>query len=153
DCSEPEPLRRKTSKEDSCIDCHMPRYASQDIAHNASTDHRILKKPGETGPVQSGPTKDAYSFQLLHADRFDPKDRERQRDLGIGLSHVLGRFASQAASPPPRIGRQALDMLDRAVRDDPDDLRAWDARGEVLSILNRPEDALEAYEAVLSEAP
>jgi tetratricopeptide (TPR) repeat protein len=153
DCSEPEPLRRKTSKDDSCIDCHMPRYASQDIAHNASTDHRIMKKLGETAPAPPGPTRDAYSFQLLHADRFDAKDRERQRDLGIGLSHVLGRFASQAASPPPRLGRQALDLLDKAVRDDHDDLRACEAKGEVLSILNRPEEALEAYEAVLSRAP
>src|SRR5262249_41253536 len=36
-CTVPEVGRRKTSKEDSCIDCHMPRFATSDIPHVAST--------------------------------------------------------------------------------------------------------------------
>src|SRR5205807_1025335 len=46
-CSLDRTERLKTSKKDSCIDCHMKRLEETDIAHTAVTDHRILRLPRE----------------------------------------------------------------------------------------------------------
>src|SRR5262249_35382293 len=40
-----------------------------------------------------------------------------------------------------------------ALRNDPVDLPAWEARAEALALLNRQAEALAAYEAVLTKAP
>ncbi len=44
-CTMPREARLRTSKEDSCIACHMPGYSASDIAHTAATDHRIVRRP------------------------------------------------------------------------------------------------------------
>ena len=53
-CKLPDPVRARQSKEDNCIQCHMPRAKSVDVVHVAITDHRILRKPpapGRAAPV------------------------------------------------------------------------------------------------------
>ncbi|MBV9124116.1 MAG: hypothetical protein JO112_12220, partial [Planctomycetes bacterium] len=54
-CSEPEAVRRRRSPQDSCIDCHMPRYLGMDIPHTASTDHRIPRRPRPEQPSPRPP--------------------------------------------------------------------------------------------------
>src|SRR5262249_30352591 len=44
--------RQMVTREDSCIQCHMSRFRSADIAHTAATDHRILRRPDVTPPAQ-----------------------------------------------------------------------------------------------------
>jgi hypothetical protein len=149
-CSEAEPKRRQ--KGDSCIECHMPRFPSQDIAHNASTDHRILSKP-DGSDRGFGELKGEPDFVVFHGERLDSGDADFQRNLGIGLAQVLRRYRSQGSPPPGRLGRRALELLEQAVRHDSTDLQAWDARGLVLSLLDRPSEALEAYEMALAQNP
>jgi tetratricopeptide (TPR) repeat protein len=155
-CSVPEATRRLTSKEDSCIDCHMPRFPPADIAHTSATDHRILRRkerdPGSAANDQPGPprTPGIVSFYPDHRDINDP---EARRDLGIALSHI--RIQNLTQHKPPLIGDGdlAIELLEAAVRNDPEDLPAWEALAEALALRDRTAEALTAYEYVLSKAP
>jgi predicted CXXCH cytochrome family protein len=164
-CSVPEATRRLTSKDDSCIDCHMPRYPAADIAHNASTDHRIVRftdKDATGGPATPPPGKGGRTearsrrepgISLFHQERRDPHEQEVERDLGIALTHVLVQRLVQRKTPPAGAGRQAVDFLEAAVQNDPEDLPAWEAKAQTLALLNRPAEALAAYETILSRSP
>jgi len=150
-CNEPE-LKRQQVNGNSCIDCHMPRYPSQDIGHNASTDHRIVRKH-ELREQGYGNLKDEPSFVVLHGKRPESEDPDYQRNLGIGLAHVLVRYRHQGSRPPVRLSRRALELLETAVRNDATDQLAWEAKGQVLSLLDRPSEALDAYESALARNP
>jgi predicted CXXCH cytochrome family protein len=57
-----------------CVTCHMPRLRPKDVAHAASTDHRILARPAkQTGDSMSG------SVRAWH----EPEVQIRQRNLGL----------------------------------------------------------------------
>ena len=75
--------RKNKAGGDSCIDCHMQRIANTNIAHMASTDHRILRKPDPTepGPASSG----SGPFDYFFGDQADVDGPEIARDLGVGL--------------------------------------------------------------------
>jgi Cytochrome c554 and c-prime len=46
-CSVAEVERRKTSPDDSCIQCHMPRSSLSNVAHTVETDHSVPQKVGQ----------------------------------------------------------------------------------------------------------
>jgi hypothetical protein len=48
--------RNKTRPADNCIQCHMPRFPTADIAHTAATDHRIRKRPDKSLPETNSPS-------------------------------------------------------------------------------------------------
>jgi hypothetical protein len=157
-CSVPEATRRLTNRDDSCTDCHMPRYPPSDIAHTAATDHRVLRRPdadrrraddgaaARAGRPLRGP-------RLVSFYRQRPGDRDSGRDLGIALVHDMAQGLLQRKAPSPEAGRQAVALLEAAAQNDPDDLKALEVRAEALSILGRPEEAQALYEAVLARAP
>jgi tetratricopeptide (TPR) repeat protein len=148
----PEATRRLHSKEDSCIDCHMPRYPAADIAHTASTDHRILRRPGKDAAAASraGGEPGVVPFYRQGPGAGDPDDG---RDLGIALPHVMVQSLARRKAPPAGVGRQAVELLEAAVRNDPEDVQAREVLAEALSLVNRQADALAVYEAVLAGAP
>lgn len=57
-----------------CTSCHMPRLSPKDVAHAASTDHRILAQP--TKQEQAGSSD---SIRAWH----EPAAEIRQRNLGL----------------------------------------------------------------------
>jgi tetratricopeptide (TPR) repeat protein len=131
----------------------MPRYASTDIAHTASTDHRIVRRPEGMAPPSSGGSIREPQLVLFHPRGSDANPVEDDRDLGIALARILPPMASRWYGPPTRLSRQALRLLTKTVENDPDDVKALEARAELLALLDRHEDALEAWEAVLSKYP
>jgi hypothetical protein len=151
-CSESEPARRQ--KGDSCIDCHMPRYASVDIAHTASTDHRIVRRPDLAAIGPSGrPTREPVYVSFYSSDRRAAAASEDERDLGVALAQILVPLASAKQAPPDRLGRRAVRLLDQAIQNDPQDVKALEARAELLAVVGRPEDAFEEFEAILARYP
>jgi hypothetical protein len=152
-CSVPEATRRLTVNDDSCIDCHMPRYPASDIAHTAATNHRIVRRPGKNAPAGTGQPKREPGLLSFYQERLDSKDKELERDLGIALVHMMVQRYAQGKTPPAGTDRRALALLEAALRNDPEDLPAAEARAEALSLLNHPKEALAAYETVLSKAP
>jgi Tfp pilus assembly protein PilF len=150
-CRLPLAARRQKDKQDSCIACHMPRTGSE-VNHASITDHRV---PRHAPP----PTKAPAGHQLPGPAALVPFPRdlpglpaeEVSRNLGIALMGVL------QLGPPEEVARQfaerALPLLDEALRRDPHDLPAWEAKAAALRTLGRPQEALAAYRAVLSEEP
>jgi tetratricopeptide (TPR) repeat protein len=149
ECRKPEETRRLTSKEDSCIDCHMPRYTTSDIAHTASVDHRIPRLPGSAKADPERSKRREFQFVPLHPEHYAADDKDLERDLGLALVQIF----AQGKVTPNRCRQDVLGLLDAAVDNDPDDLEAAEGRAMALSFLRGSADALEAYEAILAKAP
>jgi cytochrome c-type biogenesis protein CcmH/NrfG len=151
-CSLPLAQRLEKSKEDSCIACHMPRTGSE-ISHTSITDHRIPRHAERSAPGIASSRAPPGPSQLVpfHSDLVDLKDEEVSRNYGVALVAMLER------KPPEAIARQfsykALPLLERALKRDPHDLPAWDAKGTALWALGQQDEALAAYETALEECP
>src|SRR5262249_44455124 len=146
-CSEPLSRRRQTSPQDSCLDCHMPRYTSSDIAHTAATDHRIVRRLSQR-PV-SAIDLDRASFVDFYHDRFPEGDRQSERNLGMGLVKML----SAGMLKPQGHGDRALVLLEPARAQYPHDLELRQSKAVLLHLLCRPSEALVETQAVLAQRP
>ena len=103
--------RHEHSPADSCIECHMPRGDSANIAHTSITDHRIVRRP-ENADADAPAKLRLVRFHFDSADGSDPASR---RDRGLALAE-LAEFSDHAAPaaavgasgmPPPEAGRRA----------------------------------------------
>ncbi|MFO0890990.1 MAG: multiheme c-type cytochrome [Isosphaeraceae bacterium] len=152
-CSLPKPARREKSREDSCIDCHMPRSPLANVAHTAETDHSIPRRgDAERSPlVPSRPAmRDEPPLVAIDAATKDSKPGvEFDRELGIALAG----FGVDAASDRARLSRFALPRLEAALKENPDDLVALQGKIIALTLRGRPGEAITAAEAALTLAP
>lgn len=146
-CGLPPSVRRGKDPEDSCVACHMPRFATSDIAHTAVTDHRIPRRAGEARAGGPRPAGEGDALVHFHADLVPAGDNGVSRDLGV----VLAEQAWKARTPG--LARRALPLLERAVRNDPEDVAAWEAQGGALAMLGRPDEALAVFQTALLKAP
>ncbi len=145
-CTAPAAARREHAND--CSACHMPRYGSSDVAHTASTNHRILRRKENAGHGSLARKLWAdLPITLFHDG--DPKDPERTRDLGIGLVALM----SKGKIEPLLYNSRALGLLEAATLRDPDDVEAWQARGHALMLRNQRLPALTAFETVLAKRP
>jgi Flp pilus assembly protein TadD len=150
DCREKMEVRRPTN--DDCTACHMPRARTTDIAHTASSDHRILRRPGDSPALPARrPLVAGVQLVAFHQDRLDLNDPGLYRDLGVALVHLAETRESGADAR--QIGRAALPLLDDAARRAPDDLPARLAGGYASWLVGRRDDALRAFEDVLAHDP
>ena len=150
-CSESEPKRRQANA-DSCIDCHMPRYAT-DVTHAASTNHRIVRRPDSVAATPSDPMRESALVSFYRSNRRSDESLADERDLGVALAQVLVPLATQQQAPPDRLCRRAIRMLGRAIGNDPKDVQALEARAELLAVLGRSEEALDEFESILGKHP
>jgi Tetratricopeptide repeat/Cytochrome c554 and c-prime len=150
-CSVPEAVRRQTSKEDSCIHCHMPRGATE-VNHTSLTDHRIPRRPERaTTDNPRRPTARPDDLVAFHRHLVPAGDEEESRNRGLAIMAMLDR------NPPADAAREyataALPLLERAVRRDRHDWPAVEGRANALWILGRREEAMSIYEAALAARP
>jgi predicted CXXCH cytochrome family protein len=147
-CALPREERLRANKEDSCIDCHMPRYSAIDIPHTAATDHRIVRRraaASETGieDLRFDSVK-AFSEPASRAD-----EKERDRDRGVALMQMV----SDGKGDRQRFALEAVGLLSEWLEAHPDDVDAWLARGTAFKTIGRPDEALFSYEKALEYAP
>jgi tetratricopeptide (TPR) repeat protein len=156
-CALPAEARQARGQADNCIACHMPRLSLTNIPHTAATDHRIPRDtPGSApeaphpapGQPSDAPLMDYYWGLMTEAER-----RDAGRDMGVALIEVASRLMSGATPLAKVAAARAVPLLESAVRDRPDDLRAREALGYALGVLDRPEDALRTYREVLRVDP
>jgi predicted CXXCH cytochrome family protein len=144
---------RRQRNQDNCVACHMPPYASSDIVHAASTDHRIIRTSAKRRPEKAEAehvnTAGDWRTPLVHFHRgkVGSADKELSRDLGIALS----RFGSKQKNPV--ILRRGSDLLERALQEFPDDEDAWQERGVALFNQKRLWEAWAAFETPPSKQP
>ncbi len=154
------PAAERQARGDSCIACHMPRTGSANVVHVSITDHRILRRP------EAAPAAPKAGVELAPGETpltvFHPPwpplakggergvgddEPELERDLGIALANVA------LLAQKRNLAAQALPRLRLATRRDPRDLDAWHAYANALMVLQQPDDALAAADAVLAWAP
>jgi tetratricopeptide (TPR) repeat protein len=153
-CAMPREQRLHQSKEDNCIDCHMPRYAASDIPHTAATDHRIPRRrepQAQEGDELSRPAREREELESLLSFYADHAagDPELARDQAVALMRVI----ADGKGEPRRLARQMLDLLGEPLAAHPDDVPAWEAQGMALRMLGRTGEALSAFERVVELAP
>jgi Tetratricopeptide repeat/Cytochrome c554 and c-prime len=144
-CTMAEADRRRQSHGDSCVECHMPRLSASNIAHAAITDHRVVRRPSPEGAAASARGRDLLTE--FHRSGEGQGGRER----GLMLAEVaewplsIGERRQVAAE-----GRQ---LLESAVRSDPDDVRAWEGLGLARWLVGNPRGGLAALEEALHRSP
>jgi Flp pilus assembly protein TadD len=153
-CALPADERLSRLGRDDCVACHMPRPPVADIPHTVTTDHRIARFSGTSDPrtarPQTAPGLPAeYVPREYHRDLMTVEERrEAARDRGVAWE-----LAAQALRADPSLTRlaatQAVPLLEAAVRDRPDDLRARESLGYALGMLDRLAEARHEYEEVL----
>jgi predicted CXXCH cytochrome family protein len=146
-CSVPPRQRRQSNPADSCIDCHMPRYTSSDIAHTASTDHRIVRRPAQRPVRATDP--DRARFVDFYQDRFPQGDPQAERNLGMGLVKMMNAGMLR----PQRHGEHALLLLESALGQHPRDAEVRASKAQALSLLGRPAEVLPEARAALAQRP
>jgi Tfp pilus assembly protein PilF len=150
-CNLPDSVRLARSRNDNCIQCHMPRTASVDIVHTATTDHRILRTPDarSTGPPRA---RTGLPLALLTGDEKSQVDvRSLGRELAIALALEGPRLP---ASPQVRqMEPLVLSLLENAVATQPGDLMARRMKAQVLALTGNRALALTVIDSVLRSAP
>ena len=121
-CSLPVDERLKTSQEDSCIVCHMPRSDISNVPHTAQTDHRILRD--KDNPPSSVAAK-AWTLADGAQDRLPAWEVARARGLAMMTTALQKRDPAMAAK-----ARQYLIPQDQ----DPEDSAAM-----IAALANDPE--------------
>jgi tetratricopeptide (TPR) repeat protein len=151
-CSLPASIRLQKSRDDSCIDCHMPAGTS-DIPHASITNHRIPRQVEDAPQPEPGVGASRSHETLLlhfHRDLVGANDPDVARDLGVALMDRIERYPDPVRK---RLGQRALPLLDAALQTEDDDVPAWQARASALWALGRTQEATAALEVVLTKAP
>jgi len=152
-CPVPMP-ERQAQKQNDCAACHMPRLRTTDVAHTATSDHRIPRRPGQAFQSVGMPRQvfsEAIPLVNFHEGLVDPADRGARRDFAVG---VIDLVEPMPPGPPRREAAQvALPFLREAVEKAPDDLPALHAQGFALWVLGFPNEAAAGFDAVLDKAP
>jgi Tfp pilus assembly protein PilF len=142
--------QRRRENEDNCVQCHMPRFKTSNIAHTAITDHRILRRPAaeRRARAPSPPRPGAAPLINFFADHLDPADGGAERDLGLAL-------LSLARQPPLRSDLLPLarPLLEKAVQAHPDDVEALEGHGLALAMSGKEAEGLKAWQRVLKRVP
>jgi Flp pilus assembly protein TadD len=154
-CALPSVERQSRGRADDCIACHMPRPAIANVPHTVATDHRVLRGLARAAEVaisasdQPGgsPLMDYHWSMMTEEER-----RDAARDMGVALG-----WAARSMRSSPRLAKmaatQGLPLLETALRGQPDDVTARESLAQIFGILDRPEDALLAFEAALEIEP
>jgi tetratricopeptide (TPR) repeat protein len=138
---------RQQANQDNCLACHMRPYGTSDIAHAASTDHRILRRPEKEKSAHPSDTPEHISLAHFHRGPVNVQDKELFRDLGIAWV----RFSIRRHDP--RGMAQAVEILERSLQHFPDDLEIWEEKGKALMYQQRFSEALAACETILARKP
>lgn len=142
------PANRQAQRDD-CTACHMPR-AESNVGHVSLTDHRIPRRPDSAVKTDADSLVATRNLVPFGREVLDANDTELIRDLAIGLV-TRARLGSESIRF--EISRAWLPVLQRAVRDHPDDLPARECLGVALAWQGNLTAALAACEETLASVP
>jgi tetratricopeptide (TPR) repeat protein len=125
----------------------MPRYTSTDIAHTASTDHRIVRRPSDRPGPAIDP--DRARFVNFYQDHFPQGDPQGERTLALGVVKMM----SGGMLPPERHGEATLRLLESALAQHPQDFELRETKAQALLLLGRFSEALAEARWALGKRP
>ncbi len=138
------PAEQRTAKDDSCITCHMPRLAANDVPHTSQTNHYILRHTRVVGTVASQPG----SSERLFGDAEDDLPRvDRERARGLLL---VGQ--AQQENDPFR-AYEALNLLLPIMEANPSDLVVKEAVGDGYLVQGHQREAMRLWQTLLKADP
>jgi tetratricopeptide (TPR) repeat protein len=149
DCSAPLAVRTANGAADNCAGCHMPRFTAGDIAHAATTDHRIVRPAAAAKPGGASRAAGGGPLLFFPARVPDPRSGDEVRDYAVGLVEL----ARQGREPAAAVARDALPLLERAIAARPGDYRAWDAKSYALRYAGLTTEAFAAAQTALNLFP
>ena len=137
-CQAPSASRQSTSPADSCVACHMPKLAIENMSHGSATDHRILRDPSEN-PLTRDDVFQAPSDELVYDSRplgfADAKPD--LRSLALAYPQVAGHY--------PELRQKGFAALQQAAQGFPNDAEVQATYGLVLLVV-RPREREHAGE-------
>ena len=145
------PAARRHQNGNDCMGCHMPKRGASDVPHVAGTDHRILRRPTQDKaeePHHAAVNSTELPVRLFHRGRFQDLGPEDRRDLAMALADTIN-----LNKLPPIYSPRAIELLDAALNEVPDDVDAWEAKGIVLVKSNRLREAYSAFMQALQREP
>ncbi len=149
-CSLSAAARREQSPADSCIDCHMPRGGTADVAHAALTDHRLPRQPVPPAEPVKPASLSGFPLVYFHRD-VDPDRADVPRDLAVAMIEKAHQIDLETVRRA--ISDKALPYLEAATAEDPEDVVAWEGIGYALRHQGRLQEAVAVQRAVLAKAP
>ncbi len=141
-CSEPLEKRLLITAADSCIDCHMPSIAADNVPHTSQTDHRVSRVPREHVSREG-----ENLVTIFREETGVIPEAELSRARGI----FLVTQAERSNNPAMAFGAQEL--LDNWLAITPDDLPAIEALGEVLEMREETNASIAVWERGLELYP
>src|SRR5205823_13882214 len=79
--------------------------------------------------------------------------RESSRDQGIALARILMSYVARRDALPTGVAQQAVDLLESALKNDPEDIEAREAKAQVMAFIVQAPDALAVCEDILAKNP
>lgn len=140
DCLVDQEVRLRRTDQDSCIVCHMPKLAANDVPHTSQTDHRVIRQAGGETEVSEPLQIDTYESDRIPADIVD-------RAQGIFLSRQPETISDRLAAT------RSIDLLTPWVKRHPDDEDALSALGTLHSLVLDTASAIAAFEQALEAHP
>jgi tetratricopeptide (TPR) repeat protein len=139
-CRAPLAKRQSTSPPDSCVMCHMPKQAIENMNHASATDHRILRDPSENllalDELSLSPSDElVYDSRPLGFEDAKPD----LRSLALAYPQVAGHY--------PELRQKGFAVLQQAAQEFPDDAEVQATYGLVLLVV-RPGEGVRAGEAL-----
>ena len=133
-CTESKAIRARAA--DNCIPCHMPKTNAADAAHVVSTDHSIPRRRRTRLAPMSGSALIAFGGAAAPT-----------RDLG--LAYAIAGPHQKSGDFPAR----AIELLERATRQSPDDPEALVYLAELYRNSGRSDQAVPLYRRALQLDP
>jgi predicted CXXCH cytochrome family protein len=160
-----------------CTSCHMPRLTPRDVAHSATTDHRILRRPAGS-ETRSTPTgmPELRAWRKTSAVAADARDLALA-ELEAARDHAYGSLAAKgeadlAAIPPEQLEgdatalaalgsvrlsrndtRGANESFERATQLEPENPSYWLYLGIAAKQLGDSEEAIHALRRAFELEP
>ncbi len=132
-------------EEQSCVECHMPRFSTSDVPHTVQTDHRIPRSSSVS--KQRGLPRVKGGIVIYHEGDPPIPDWEMQRGRGILTSELAQRHADNLR------GSEALTLLKPLQARLPDDIELLNALGNAYLQQQNSSEAVKCWELALKVAP
>ncbi|MFO0942202.1 MAG: multiheme c-type cytochrome [Pirellulales bacterium] len=133
----PEAIQNRSND---CIDCHMSKLESNNIAHVAQSDHRILRKP-----IEESQTDDSV-LQLFAASPIQLPRNLRQRGLALGtFIHCMRKGIE--------LPNGLKEFMEKSLVDFPQDVLLLTSLGTIERIKQNTQVARNYFEKALSISP